>query len=175
MDTVKSFFIIEFKSIASGYLLVTSLVQKFTPNVIEIFSQAPGKLVLFCESSNTNEIIKFIKQNKTKVLDFCEITGDGKPFLNAFYGHTKPSLSEAIIVLETKTISSCFRLVELACQNMKIKVIEIDSGRALCGKAVAFLTGPKIDCEKFKSKNKKSSLEILSELPSPIKSLWAPQ
>lgn len=174
MNTVKSFFILEFKSIGSGYLFVSTLVQKFSPDIVEIFSQAPSKLVFLFETTNSTELKKHLVKYKSKVLDWCEITDNSKHLLNALYGHTKPTLNESVLIVETNTLANCFRLVTSALENSKIEIIEIDSGRALCGKAIAFLTGPQEDCLKFKRKNKfkNTSIEILSEIPLALKSQW---
>ena len=60
MNNVKSFFIVEFKSIPTGYFFVNSLVQKLLPEaskVIEIFVQAPAKLVLIFETTRPIDAI----------------------------------------------------------------------------------------------------------------------
>ncbi|GEM_PF-6352232 len=177
MDTVKSFFIVEFKTIATGYLMVNSLVQKFNPEVIEIFSQAPAKLIFLFETTKTKEVLAAFKKNKKNILDFYNCIGDHKNLLNALYGHIKPVLIESVIVIESKTLASCFRLVKLACDNPNIKILEIDSGRAMNGRAIAFLTGPKAACENFKAqaKHKNTFCEVLNEMPLAVKSQWAAQ
>ena len=136
---------------------------------MEIFLQAPAKLVFLFNAVPTKEILLALKKHK-----FCQLNGENKNLLDAFYGHTKPTLAESVMVIETKTLSSCFLAAKSACEDSNITVLEIDSGRSLNGTAIAFLTGPQFNCEKFKSKNKikNISIEVLSQMPKSISSLW---
>lgn len=149
---------------SKGHELFQKLLSFTRP--VEAFATLNGNFVMLFngDSSDLRKIQK--KLSKKDVLDSVVIEKINDPVIKGFYNLLKNSPKEAIVTIETKTVSQMLQMAQEATIS-DLELIELRSARSLVGLNFLMVTGTVPAIKKFSARLKKNKKIKCSDVIEP--------
>jgi hypothetical protein len=165
----KSALSFETKSMAQGYALVNEISAIKDLKILEASTVSPGKMFVLL---NGSDVAIQAAQNKlseghTEILAAQSWKCLSESVLEALYGLNKTPVAEAIVVVETDSMTTAINCAQQAT-DIGLDVVEIRSSRGLAGKALSIVTGDRGNCEKLQSKIEKEESTLCTRIIHPV-------
>ena len=157
--------VIETSSIALGYKILNDSLARAEVEIIEAASISPGKFLILLSGTqgNLESILRWV--DGEYIVDKVLIESVHEKVLPGLYGLLKTPIAEALLVLETSTLSQGLFAANECLKKANIEVIEIRSGRGIGGRCVSFLTGKASDLKSVTKGLQKNIRHELIEKP----------
>ena len=147
--------VLEFTSIAWGYRALDLLTRDTSVTVQEAAVQGSDHFLILVTGANDAvkraeaEVVKAFGSSGTSQIRDREVIPDkNEKLVPTFYSLHTSQLGEALVVVETETVSGLFALSQRLLHSHKLEPIEIRSTRGSRVGGLGFFTGPSQACQR---------------------------
>ncbi len=141
--------VFEVGSIALGYQALAAVTKDAAIQVLEASTVAPNRFLILLHAPHEN-----IKAAENELRHSCEaprkdglvdhevVASVHADLLPAFYSLSQQQLQDALVVVETDSVSGLVASAQTLLTSHSLTVIELKGTRGLQGKGIGFFTGP---------------------------------
>jgi microcompartment protein CcmL/EutN len=140
----------EFSSIAVGVLAADAMVKRAILRAVHAGTVQPGRFLVLVggEVAEVEEALKAGRESGAEALsDHIFLPGVHTDVVRALAGGRSPKESEALGIIETRTVPAAIRAADKGVKGAQVNLLEIRLADGLGGKGIIWFTGRVSDVE----------------------------
>lgn len=136
--------VLELSSIADGLKVLDSMVKTAPVTILKAETINPGKYLILISgdvASVEYAMDQGLKYGKRSLIDHLLLKNIDEQIIPALISNKKAADADAIGILETLSVAACLETADMAVKASGVKILEIQTGNELGGKAALKISG----------------------------------